>query len=221
MLKIEQKIYDIDKVICGNLDMMDWPSASRDLVSQNLLSQSRNLVEHIAVRAFGQGQEIPLNRETVPNALAFLKEDNKYLFLRKFHSFLQESKSHYTPDNEGAERLMLKYYQYFVMIKNFVKQEYNMDLLHNLEKFPINTDRTVAEFHEKIVERLKVNRPAIDYNRNERMYVHKVITFIVDDVPYFEMVLTPAFDSTSKFDRFIVYSRFMIPSHYADRKSVV
>lgn len=220
MLKIEQKIYDIDKVICGNLDMMDWPSASRDLVSQNLLSQSRNLVEHIAVRAFGQGQEIPLNRETVPNALAFLKEDNKYLFLRKFHSFLQESKSHYTPDNEGAERLMLKYYQYFVMIKNFVKQEYNMDLLHNLEKFPINTDRTVAEFHEKIVERLKVNRPAIDYNRNERMYVHKVITFIVDDVPYFEMVLTPAFDSTSKFDRFIVYSRFMIPSHYAIKAAI-
>lgn len=220
MLKIEQKIYDIDKVICGNLDMMDWPSASRDLVSQNLLSQSRNLVEHIAVRAFGQGQEIPLNRETVPNALAFLKENNKYLFLRKFHSFLQESKSHYTPDNEGAERLMLKYYQYFVMIKNFVKQEYNMDLLHNLDKFPINTDRTVAEFHEKIVERLKVNRPAIDYNRNERMYVHKVIPFIVDGVPYFEMVLTPAYDSTSKFDRFIVYSRFMIPSHYAIKAAI-
>lgn len=220
MLKIEQKIYDIDKVICGNLDMMDWPSASRDLVSQNLLSQSRNLVEHVAVRAYGRGQEIPLNRETVPNALAFLKENNKYLFLRKFHSFLQESKSHYTPDNEGAERLMLKYYQYFVMIKNFVKQEYNMDLLHNLDKFPINTDRTVAEFHEKIVERLKVNRPAIDYNRNERMYVHKVIPFIVDGVPYFEMVLTPAYDSTSKFDRFIVYSRFMIPSHYAIKAAI-
>ncbi len=200
--------------------MLDWPSASRDLISQNLLGQSRNLVEHIAVRAYGQGQEIPLNRETVPNALAFLKENNKYLFLRKFHSFLQESKSHYTPDNEGAERLMLKYYQYFVMIKNFAKQEYNMDLLHNLDKFPINTDRTVAEFHEKIVERLKVNRPAIDYNRNERMYVHKVIPFIVDGVSYFEMVLTPAYDSTSKFDRFIVYSRFMIPSHYAIKAAI-
>lgn len=163
MLRIEQKIYDIDRVICGNLDIMDWPMATRALISQNLLSQSRNLVEHIAVRAYGKGEEIALNRETVPNALAYLKEDNKYLFLRKFHSFLQESKSHYTPDNEGAERLMINYYQFFVMIRNFAKQEYGMNLLANLEKFPVNTDRTVAEFHEKIAERLMENRPSVEY----------------------------------------------------------
>lgn len=220
MLRIEQKIYDIDRVICGNLDMMDWPMATRALISQNLLSQSRNLVEHIAVRAYGKGEEIALNRETVPNALAYLKEDNKYLFLRKFHSFLQESKSHYTPDNEGAERLMIKYYQFFVMIRNFAKQEYGMNLLTNLEKFPVNTDRTVAEFHEKIAERLMENRPSVEYSRNERMYVHKVIPFIVDGVSYYEMVLTPAYDATSKFDRFIVYSKYMIPVHYAIKAAI-
>lgn len=220
MLRIEQKIYDIDRVICGNLDMMDWPMATRALISQNLLSQSRNLVEHIAVRAYGKGEEIVLNRETVPNALAYLKEDNKYLFLRKFHSFLQESKSHYTPDNEGAERLMIKYYQFFVMIRNFAKQEYGMNLLANLEKFPVNTDRTVAEFHEKIAERLMENRPSVEYSRNERMYVHKVIPFIVDGVSYYEMVLTPAYDATSKFDRFIVYSKYMIPAHYAIKAAI-
>lgn len=220
MLKIEQKIYDIDKVICSNLDLMDLQTVTRDLISQNLLSQSRNLVEHIAVRAYGKGKEIPLNRETVPNALTYLKENNKYLFLRKFHSFLQESKSHYTPDNEGAERLMLKYYQYFVMIRNFAKKEYGMDLLANLEKFPINTDRTVAEFHEKITERLRVNRPSLEYNRNERMYVQKINPFIVNGVSYYEMVLTLAYDVTSKFDRFIVYSKNMIPDHYAIKAAI-
>ena len=209
-----------DKVICSNLDLMDLQTVTRDLISQNLLSQSRNLVEHIAVRAYGKGKEIPLNRETVPNALTYLKENNKYLFLRKFHSFLQESKSHYTPDNEGAERLMLKYYQYFVMIRNFAKKEYGMDLLANLEKFPINTDRTVAEFHEKIAERLRVNRPSLGYNRNERMYVQKINPFIVNGVSYYEMVLTPAYDVTSKFDRFIVYSKNMIPDHYAIKAAI-
>lgn len=220
MLKIEQKIYDIDKVICSNLDLMDLQTVTRDLISQNLLSQSRNLVEHIAVRAYGKGKEIPLNRETVPNALTYLKENNKYLFLRKFHSFLQESKSHYTPDNEGAERLMLKYYQYFVMIRNFAKKEYGMDLLANLEKFPINTDRTVAEFHEKIAERLRVNRPSLEYNRNERMYVQKINPFIVNGVSYYEMVLTLAYDVTSKFDRFIVLEKNMIPDHYAIKAAI-
>ena len=131
MLKIEEKIYDIDNVICENLNMLDSTMVTRDIISQNLLAQSRNLVEHIAVRAYGGGKEIAINRDTVPRALAYLKEDNKYLFLRKFHSFLQESKSHYTPDNEGAERLMIKYYQFFAMIRNFAKYEYGMELLSN------------------------------------------------------------------------------------------
>lgn len=220
MLKIEQRIYDIDRVICDNLDMMDWPMATRALISQNLLGQSRNLVEHIAIRTYGKGKEIALNRETLTNALEYLKKDTKYLFLRKFHFFLQESKSHYTPDSEGAERLMIKYYQFFLMIRNFAKKEYGMELLHNLEKFPVNMGRTVAEFQEKIVERLKENRPSIDYNRNERMYVHKVIPFIVDGVFYYEMVLTPAYDDTSKFDRFIAYSKYMIPDHYAIKAAI-
>ena len=212
--------YDIDRVICDNLDMMDWPMATRALISQNLLGQSRNLVEHIAIRTYGKGKEIALNRETLTNALEYLKKDTKYLFLRKFHFFLQESKSHYTPDSEGAERLMIKYYQFFLMIRNFAKKEYGMELLHNLEKFPVNMGRTVAEFQEKIVERLKENRPSIDYNRNERMYVHKVIPFIVDGVFYYEMVLTPAYDDTSKFDRFIAYSKYMIPDHYAIKAAI-
>lgn len=220
MLKIEEKIYDIDNVICENLNMLDSTMVTRDIISQNLLAQSRNLVEHIAVRAYGGGKEIAINRDTVPRALAYLKEDNKYLFLRKFHSFLQESKSHYTPDNEGAERLMIKYYQFFAMIRNFAKYEYGMELLSNLEKFPLNTDRTVEEFREKIAELLKEKRNFVDYSRTERMYVHKVIPFIVDGVPYYEMVLTPAYDSTSKFDRFIVYSENMLPSHYAIKAAI-
>lgn len=75
MLKIEQRIYDIDRVICDNLDMMDWPMATRALISQNLLGQSRNLVEHIAIRTYGKGKEIALNRETLTNALEYLKKD--------------------------------------------------------------------------------------------------------------------------------------------------
>lgn len=215
MLSIDEKILNIDKTICENIDLIDFPTVSRALVSQNLLGQSRNLCEHIAVRAYGNNTDIEPNWDTIPKALEFIKHDNKYLFLRKFHCFLQESKSHYTPDHEGAERLVLKYYRYYLMLRNFVKKEYQLDILHNLSKFPINTDNTVREFHEKIAECLAVGRPVVDFSKNERMYVHKVIPFVVGENIYYEMVLTPAYDTTSKFDRFIVYSKFMAPSHYA------
>ena len=215
ILTIDKKIMDINKTICDNIDLIDFPTVSRGLVSQNLLGQSRNLVEHIAVKIYGNNSDIIVNWETIPAALEFIKHDNKYLFLRKFHGFLQESKSHYTPDYEGAERLVLKYYNYYMMVKNFMKKEYQINILHNLNKFPTNTDRTIQEFHEKIAERLEILRPMNDYSRNERMYVHKVIPFIVNERVYYEVVLSPAYDTTSKFNRFIVYSRYMVPSHYA------
>ena len=134
MLDVERRILDIDKTLCENIDLMDFQNVTRALVSQNLLSQSRNLIEHIAVRAYSEGKDVQVKWDTINAGLDYIKHNGKYLFLRKFHNFLQESKSHYTPDAEGAERLMLKYYQYFVMIRGFVKDEYGLEILHNLEK---------------------------------------------------------------------------------------
>lgn len=202
VIEVERMILDINKTLCDNIDLFDFDNITRALVSQNLLSQSRNLVEHIAVRAYSNGRDIPVDWDTIKVAMDFIKNDGKYLFLRKFHIFLQESKSHYTPDAEGAERLMLKYYQYFMMIREFVKDEYGLEILNNLEKFPVDQDETIELFHEKIVEKLQIRRAHIEYGKTERLYVHKVVPFVVEGRVYYEMVLTPAYDTTSKFERF-------------------
>lgn len=215
MLKIDRSIYNINKTICDNIELVNFVNISRGLLSQNLLSQSRNLVEHIAVKVYAQGQDIEADWNSIPRAMEFIKHNNKYQFLRKFHNFLQESKSHYTPDSDGAERLVVKYYQYYLTLRNFVKQEYQMDILVNLEKFPINDDPAVKNYHEKISEKLEINRSVRDIAHNPRMYVHKVVPFTVGDNVYYEIVLTPAYDTTSKFDRFVCYSKIMVPAHYS------
>ena len=111
MLNIDAQIMNIDQTICNNIDLLDFTGVTRAIVSQNLLAQSRNLVEHIAVKSYGNGADIMADWKTILEALEYIKHENKYLFLRKFHGFLQESKSHYTPDANGAERLTLKYYE--------------------------------------------------------------------------------------------------------------
>jgi hypothetical protein len=220
--KLDKKIQDIDKAICQNIDLVDFETISRALISQNLLAYSRDLVEHIAVKAYAtaKGEDLEADWNTIPKATEYIKHHNKFQFLRKFHDFLQESESHYTPDAEGAERLVLKYYQFYMMLRNFVKQEYQMDILHNLEKFPINTDHAVQEYHDKIAERLEVRRNIRDIARNPRMYVHKVVPFVSGNQVYYEIVLTPAYDTTSKFDRFVCYSKIMIPSHYSAKLDI-
>lgn len=220
MLEIDRKIKDIDKTICDNIDLIDFAGVTRALISQNLLGQSRNLVEHIAVKIFGQGADIDVNWDTIQAAKDFIKQNNKYLFLRQFHTFLQESKSHYTPDNEGAERLILKYYRYYLQLRNFMRKEYQMEILGNLDKFPVDTDRSVQEYHEKIAERIEIRRQIRDLTHVQRMYVQKVVPFIVNEVVYYEIILTPAYDTTSKFDRFVCYSSILVPSHYSIKADI-
>lgn len=220
MLEIERKILDIDRTICENMELLEYPTVTRALISQNILSQSRNLVEHIAVRIYSNGKDISIDWDTIPAALDYIKQNNKYLFLRKFHGFLQESKSHYTPEHEGAERLMLKYYPYFVILKNFMMEEFGLNILHNLDKYPINPNRSIEEYQLKIAEKLNMTYMQMDYSHSERLYIHKVLPFVVNKKVYYELVLTPAFNTTSKFDRFIAYSKIMIPSHYSIKAAI-
>lgn len=215
MLQIDRDILNIDQVICSNIDLIDFENVTGALVAQNLLSFSRNLVEHIAVKLYGEGKDIVVGLQTIKPAMEYIKRDNRYQFLRSFHGFLQESESHYTPENEGAERLALKYYQYYLLIKDFMKKHFQMDLLHNLDKFSLDTDTSIQEYHEKIAERLNITRAINDLTRAQRLYVHKVVPFIALGKVYFEVTLTPAYGTTSKFDRFVCYSSFWVPPHYS------
>jgi len=217
---IDDSIKAIDDVICQNIDLLENGTATRSLISQNLLSQSRNLVEHIAVKILAQGKNIEADRNSIPSALEYLKRDNRFLFLRLFHSFLQESKSHYTPDSEGAERLMLKYYQFYLQIRSFMKCEYQIDILHNIDKFPIDADNSIKEYHQKIAEKLAHHYDFRNIDHEPRLYVHKIVPFVVSGSIYYEIILTPAYDTTSKFDRFVCYSSKVISSHYSIRADI-
>ncbi|MBD5467926.1 MAG: AAA family ATPase [Lachnospiraceae bacterium] len=220
MMNIDKQIANIDQVICSNIDLLEISGITRAFVSQNLLAQSRNIVEHIAVKAYGNGADIMADWKTIPVALEYIKHDYKFLFLRRFHGFLQESKSHYTPDADGAERLALKYYEYYMMLRAFAKKEYGLEILHNIDKFPINIDMTVSGYYRAVLKCIEKHYEYMDYSRNERLYVMRSKPVIVDGRIFYENTLIPANDVSSKFDRFMAFSAFMIPDHYAIRADI-
>ena len=47
---IDDRIKTIDKLLCDNIELLKTSAMTRGLLSQNLLSHSRDLVEHIAVK---------------------------------------------------------------------------------------------------------------------------------------------------------------------------
>lgn len=139
MLMIDAAILNTNRVICKNISRFD--SSERGLLSQNILAQLRNLIEYIAGKVYAGGHDIdPNDYQTKAKALGHLKSRGDLRFLNKFHDLLQMSVSHYTIDESGSERLMLKYYEYLLKTKIFLKEAYRLDILENIECFPLDTD---------------------------------------------------------------------------------
>lgn len=215
MKTIEDHIMTDNQAICENIEDLEFKT--REKVAQNMLGYFRNLVEHIAVKIYSENhEEAYIDYDTIPKAMEALKIRNEYFFLRKFHRMLQESRSHYTPDNEEAERLLLKYFEYLLQIKDFMKQKYQMEILQNIEKFPLDLDDTIQSYYEKVVEKIALHQYATgDELYSERFYVLKTKAFFVNRHVYYENTLIPVNDESSKFNRIVVFSASKITVPYA------
>jgi hypothetical protein len=219
MNTIDSHILNINKVICNNIDKFDI--SERGLLSQNILSQLRNFTEYVSLKVYSNGQSIEITYENIEKANAFVKTNGKLKFLSRFHKLLQITSSHYTLDEENSERLMLKYYEYLIRIKTFLKVTFDIDVLDNIESFPIQTDSNLNEYYKKIAE--KINKPAALRSRsvyNDRFYIQKIKPFFVGVKIYYEVTLTRANDNTSKFDRIIAFTYQDISHNYAVKLSV-
>ena len=142
-------------------------------------------------------------------------------FLHQFHELLQKSVSHYTLDENGSERLMLKYYEYLLKIKIFLNDTYGLHVLDNIEDFPLDTDTELSEYHEKIAEKIYSPSPGFSTSTySDRYYIQKIKPFFVNQRIYYEVTFTAANSKMSKFDRVITFSRYEILSNYAVKLSI-
>ncbi len=139
-------------------------------------------------------------------------------FLRQFHRFLQISASHYTLEEEGSERLLLKYYEYLLRAKSFLRSEYSLNVLENLDKFPLNTDSTLKKYYEKIAHKVDQHQGAKPkHARSDTYYIQKIKPFFVGQKIYYEVTFIPVNEKASKFDRVIAFTALDISRYYAVR----
>lgn len=216
-MDIDQKIYCGNEAICRNIESLHVNE--RGLLSQNILSQLRNFLECIFVKIYMSAGN-PLEENDYQNIKAAIKFMNtlqgKYRFLNQFHKLLQISVSHYTLDPDSSERLMLKYYEYLLRIKTFMRDNYRMELLENLHKFPLDTDTAFTQYYEAIAKVLE-NKAAIAQKtiQHGRFYIEKSHPVIIHDTIFYEVTFIPAHNKSSKFDRIIAFTKQEISSYYA------
>lgn len=221
MSKITSQVLDIDKTICKNIEKFD--ANERGLLSQNILSQLRNYVEHISLKILEDAQQTQLDNryENIQNAIEYIKARGDLKFLSRFHKLLQITTSHYTLNEESSERLILKYFEYLIKIKSFLYNTYSLNVLQNLKDFPIQIDSNLEEYYEKIsllIKQPEENRKKTNYK--DRYYIQKIKPFFVKNEIFYEVTFRIANDYTSKFDRIIAFTKLDILGNYAVKLSI-
>jgi len=189
---------------------------NRELLSQNVLAQVRNLVEGVAVLFYRNSLGAEFSYPEINPALQHISGNGRLNFVCRFHKLLQKVTSHYTFDGDASERLMLKYYEYLYRIRAAVYQNYSLQLIPNLESFPVDLDPSLCEYHEKITSIIEYSR-VTNYvgDRKDRYYIQKNRPFIFNGRIYYEVTFCRAVNKVSKFDRIIAFTDLEISDKYA------
>jgi hypothetical protein len=203
----------VNEAVCGNIAVL---CDDRALLSQNLLAQLRNLIETVAVRIHLGSGSAEFAYDAVGPAMAYAKSRANFNFLGRFHKLVQISASHYTLDGDTSERLMLKYFEYLHRIRNLMLDRAGMEILSNLESFPVDLDPSLREYHQKIS--LKIQSDSLwprDADHRARYYIHRVRPFFVDGRIYYEVTFFDARNNVSKFDRIIAFTDIDMTDNYS------
>ena len=218
---VVQEIKNANITIDDNISQKDY--LNRGLLSQNILSQLRNLVEDVIVLWYNKKFNDNLDNSFEHKKIAYkeLHKRSNPRFLSDFHRYLQSSKSHYTPDYNGAELLMQKYYYYLLKLKEYVKNEFNLDILCNIKDYPLDNDSSLDEYYLKIANVIESIGNESKKITNARYYVEKIKPIFVSNKIYYEVTLSTASDKVNKFDRIIAYTNEDILPNYAITISLV
>lgn len=213
MTTVRDQITSTNQAICTNIDLL---AEQRGLLSQNILSQLRNLIEGVAVGLHHKSLDTQFNYDNITPALDFIKSQGKLNFLSKFHKLIQKVASHYTLDNDNSERLMIKYYEYLHKTRHIINASLGINTLTNLEKFPINLDPSLREYHDKIAERIYL-KPVNDNIKliSGRYYIHKIVPFFCNGFVLYEVTFYRAINRANKSERIIAFTDLEISDNHA------
>ena len=213
MATVKQQVLDSSNAIDQNISTI---TTDRGFLSQNLLQYLRHLVEGLIVYAHVPDRSVTYNYQTqFKDAMKAINGNAHYGLLTRFHKLLQISVSHYTLDRDPSERLMLKYYEYLLRTRDIAEQHLGLDILRNLEQFPLYEDPALKTYYEKIAGRIKASKHEPLTGNTRRYYINNSRPFFIGNQIYYEVTFSPAHNRASKFDRIIGFTDIDVSDYYA------
>lgn len=197
--------------IVESIDSMSILNLSRDGISQRILPRLNDMCTSAlllnSIKLGAQATNLQLAWEQ-----AVLSIKTKYLatFLKGLRYI-----DNRIPEDGQSERLMLKYYNFLWQIRAFLKKDFNIDVLHNLEKFPRKADKLDEEYYDLVASAIESHPLTNQGLSGSRFYIVKTTPFFVGKERYYEITLQLAGTYATKYNRITAYTKENISSDYS------
>lgn len=207
----KKKMKIIDKRLKDTADIINKKFAkvneeNRSELSTDILSHLRNFCEAFMYKVYDEENDADLfqTQENLKKIRKFIK--CKYFDVWKFHSLLDSSVGHIDFGLMQSEALILKYMPYLIRLKNFLLEKYGIKVFENINKYPIDLDKSLVSFYKEILNvLLNSNSDSMKMTRNQYFVKKRSIKYI-DGHIFYEYVFDVSDDKVNKFNTFVCYS---------------
>ena len=179
---------------------------NRSEVSGEILSHLRNFCEAFMYKVYDEENDADIY-QTQGNLTIVRKyiKDNHY-DVWKFHSLLDSSVGHMDFGPMQSEALILKYIPQLIKLKTFLQKQYGIGVLENIDKYPLDLDKSLVSFYEKILFVLLHSKPdSMQMTRNQ-YFVKKRSMKYINGYIFYEYVFDVSDDKANKYNTFVCYS---------------
>ncbi len=197
--------------IVESIDLMSSLNRTRDDVSKRILPRLNDMCNSaLLLNSIKLGTQKPSLQLAWEQAI--LNINTKYLA-----SFLKGLRyiDNRIPDDGQSERLMLKYYNFLWQIRAFLKKDFGIDILQNLEKFPLQKDKLDEEYYKMVATAIESYELQSQKLSESRFYIIKSTPFFVDTERYYEITLQLAGAYATKYNRITAYTKENVSSDYS------
>ena len=153
----------------------------------------------------------------------FVKNRHKDSFLYFFydlHQNIEKSSSHETIFfGDYAERLVIKYFDGLIKIKDYFKTR-GIEILKNLSYYPLKMDKSLLSYYKVVIEALRHIQKTKPIGESDTFYILNKCIKSIDNDYFYEYTLSIADDNKSKSDKIIAFSKIDIFDNYAVKLSI-
>lgn len=163
----------IDKRLIETAALIDGKFAkvneeNRSEISAEILSHIRNFCEAFMYKVYDEdnSEDLYQTQDNLKKVRVYFKD--KHYDIWRFHTLLDSSVGHMDFGPMPSEALTIKYIPKLVVIKDFLLKEYGINILENIDRYPLDLDKSIVSFYEKILYVLLNSKPGnAKFTRNQ------------------------------------------------------